>query len=164
MIAYDRIGYSIQKHENVLNNIDREVAVLHKAIERLPVKKVILIGYSYGGTIVMANPENYRSKIVLAPSVKGEYEPLYWILNFYKWKLTCKTVLNESKNSKIFTIYIKYRWLIGQVINIHLLLHYGLHKTIPITYNNLLNSVGSEQKMKLPIQQLMKLWNHWFCN
>ncbi len=99
IIAYDRIGYSIEKHENVLNSVDKEVTVLNKVIKSLPANKVILIGYSYGGTIVMANPKNYNSKIVLAPSVKGEFEPLHWILNFYKWSLTRPLVPRIFQNA-----------------------------------------------------------------
>ncbi|MEN8125728.1 MAG: alpha/beta fold hydrolase [Bacteroidota bacterium] len=101
IITYDRIGYSIKKHEKALNNINKEVSVLHNVIGDLPINKVILIGYSYGGTIVMAASKNYRSKIVLAPSVKGEFEPLYWVLNFYKWNLTRPLIPRIFQNAAL---------------------------------------------------------------
>ena len=101
IITYDRIGYSVEKHEKVLNNINKEVAVLHKVIGDFPIDKVILVGYSYGGTIVMAASKHYKTKIVLAPSVKGEFEPVYWILNFYKWKLTRPLIPRIFQNAAL---------------------------------------------------------------
>ena len=101
LIAYDRIGYSFKKDEKVLNDINKEVDVLHKVIDGLPINKVILIGYSYGGTIAMAAPDNFQTKVVLAPSVKGEYESMYWILNFYKWNLTRPMVPRIFKNAAL---------------------------------------------------------------
>lgn len=88
IIAYDRIGYSDVATGEVLNSIADEVEVLHEVIKKLNSKNIVLLGYSYGGTIALASTKNYKKKIILAGAVKGDLEPMFWALNIYKWKLT----------------------------------------------------------------------------
>ena len=97
LITYDRIGYGMDSKVEVLNSIDQEIEVLHQLIQNYSEVNTILIGYSYGGTIATASPKNYKSKLLLAPAIKGELEPMYWILNLYKWKLTRPLVPNVFK-------------------------------------------------------------------
>lgn len=87
IISYDRIGYSNLYTGEVLNSIEKEVEVLHKVINKINPNKIISIGYSYGGTIALASTKNFKKKIILAGAVKGDLEPMLWVLNFYKWKL-----------------------------------------------------------------------------
>lgn len=88
LIAYDRIGYSNTNIGEVLNSIKEEVEVLHFLINKIDPKKVILVGYSYGGTVIMADSKNYKKKIALAAAVRGDLEPMFWLLNIYKWCTT----------------------------------------------------------------------------
>jgi pimeloyl-ACP methyl ester carboxylesterase len=88
IIAYDRIGYGNNNIGEVLNSVEKEVDVLHKIIEDLDSEKIVLVGYSYGGTIVMASPKKYKKKIILAAAVRGDLEPIFWLLNVYKWDFT----------------------------------------------------------------------------
>lgn len=88
IIAYDRIGYSDVATGEVLNSVADEVEVLHKVIKNLNSENIVLLGYSYGGTIALASTKNYKKKIILAGAVKGDLEPMFWALNIYKWKLT----------------------------------------------------------------------------
>lgn len=88
LITYDRVGYSTIKNEEVLSNLEQELEVLQQVIPVKEMTNVILIGYSYGGTIVAAAPKKFKSKILLAPAIKGEFEPMFWLMNLFKWKTT----------------------------------------------------------------------------
>ena len=99
LITYDRVGYGLDAKEEVLNDLEMELKVLRQIIPVKNRKKVILIGYSYGGTIVAASGENYKSKILLAPAIKGEFEPGFWIMNLYNWNLTRYFVPNVFQNA-----------------------------------------------------------------
>ena len=88
IISYDRVGYSDVATGKVLSSINDEVEVLHEVLKNINLKQVILVGYSYGGTIVLASTKNYKKKIILAGAVKGDLEPVFWALNLYEWKLT----------------------------------------------------------------------------
>jgi pimeloyl-ACP methyl ester carboxylesterase len=94
IIAYDRIGYGNENTGEVLNSIALELEVLKKVIGKNNSQKVILVGYSYGATIVMAAIENYKQKIALAPSVRGDLEPMFWVLKLYEWNAT-RTLIPE---------------------------------------------------------------------
>lgn len=88
IIVYDRIGYGNLNTGEVLNSVQEEVAVLHEVLKDYDVNNIVLLGYSYGGTIALAAPENYKNKIILAGAVRGDLEPMFWVLNLYKWKFT----------------------------------------------------------------------------
>jgi hypothetical protein len=99
LISYDRVGYGLDVNEDVLNDLGKELEVLYRIIPVKDMKKVILIGYSYGGTIVAAARKNYKTKILLAPAIKGDLEPMFWLLNLYKWKSTRSIIPNVFKNA-----------------------------------------------------------------
>ncbi len=88
IISYDRIGYGPERTGEVLNTLQEEVDLLHQLLDGIDLSKVVLVGYSYGGTVVMASDLNYKKKIALAASVKGDLEPMFWAMNLYRWKLT----------------------------------------------------------------------------
>jgi len=88
IISYDRIGYGPERTGEVLPTLQEEVDLLHQLVEELDVTKVVLVGYSYGGTVVMASDLNYKKKIALAASVRGDLEPMFWAMNLYSWPIT----------------------------------------------------------------------------
>lgn len=88
MISYDRIGYNYKDQHLAQKSIDFEVEVLKEVLKNASPKKTILIGYSYGGPIVLAIKEKFKDIVLLAPAVYSEVEPMPFMLNFYKWKLT----------------------------------------------------------------------------
>ncbi len=92
IITYDRIGYGEENTGKVLNSISLELEVLDQVIGEIKSEKVVLVGYSYGATIVMAATKNYKHKIALAPSVRGDLEPMFWALKLYEWKLTRRLI------------------------------------------------------------------------
>jgi len=88
ILSYDRIGYGINNAGDLQGSIAFELEILHDVIKDIPPEKLVLVGYSYGGTVALASPKNYKSKVSLASAVSGSLEPMFWTLNFYKWKLT----------------------------------------------------------------------------
>ena len=88
MVAYDRIGYGYNNKGRVLPSLEREIEALEVVLKDVDLSKVILIGYSYGGTLIMASDKNYKRKIALAPSVRGDLEPMFWMMNLTLWNLT----------------------------------------------------------------------------
>jgi len=88
IITFDRIGYDIENKGKILNSLNEEIEVLDLVLKGLDPQKIIIIGYSYGGTLVMASPINYKKKIVLAAAVRGDLEPMFWALKLYEWKIT----------------------------------------------------------------------------
>jgi len=88
LIAYDRIGYGYNNKGKVLSSLEEEMEVLDRVLEGIDVSKVILVGYSYGGTLIMATDKNYKRKIALAPSVRGDLEPMFWLMNLTLWSLS----------------------------------------------------------------------------
>lgn len=88
LITYDRIGYGQKNLGKIPGTLAFEMEILHDLIKNIPVDKIILAGYSYGGPVILASNKNYKYKISLASAVVGEYEPMFGVLSLYKWKLT----------------------------------------------------------------------------
>jgi len=159
LITYDRIGYGMDSKVEVLNSIDQEIEVLHQLIQNYSEVNTILIGYSYGGTIATASPKNYKSKLLLAPAIKGELEPMYWVLNLYKWKLTRPLVPNVFKYAaqekiKHRTELVKFenKWAISSsyVTSIH----GNLDKIVPYKNSLFLKKIFDKSRFELiPIEK-----------
>ena len=78
--------------------------MLHTVLSGYDIEKTAVIGYSYGGTVVMASPLEYQKKVALAAAVKGELEPVFWALKLYEWKLTrplLPSVLRAASEEKM---------------------------------------------------------------
>lgn len=88
LISYDRIGYGTDQTGEVQESISFETQLLEDLIKQLEVSNPILVGYSYGGPIVLASKKQYKKIILLAPAVISDVEPMPWVINFYKWEIT----------------------------------------------------------------------------
>jgi pimeloyl-ACP methyl ester carboxylesterase len=88
MISYDRIGYNYKDQNDVQESIAFERDLLEDLVKDLHPEKTILAGYSYGGPIALASSKKYKKVILFAPAVYSKVEPMPWMLNLYKWKLT----------------------------------------------------------------------------
>ena len=88
LISYDRIGYGTQQTGNVQESIAFETKMLEDLTKNLNKKNTILVGYSYGGPIVLAAKNEYKKIILLAPAVFSKFESMPWALDLYKWKAT----------------------------------------------------------------------------
>lgn len=88
LISYDRVGYGIFRQGKILGSITQELAILHDLLKGIETQNTILVGYSYGGPVVMASPKAYKYKVALAASVSASLEPQFWASKFCEWKLT----------------------------------------------------------------------------
>ncbi len=101
LIAYDRIGYGDGRQVPVLNDLKEENDLVKYIAVGIPQKKLILVGYSYGGTIAAAYPEDIREKVLLAPAIKAAFEPMFWALNLYRWNFTRPLIPNMLANASV---------------------------------------------------------------
>lgn len=88
LVAYERIGYGKENPGRILGKIADKTAVLKQVMGNTDPDKVILVGYSYGGPIVLAAHGGFKAKVAIAPAVKAEYEPMFWALKLFDWPLT----------------------------------------------------------------------------
>ena len=101
MISYDRVGYNYNDKTLAQKNLKFEVAVLNNLLKKLDSDNTILIGYSYGGPIVLSSEKKYKSILLLAPAVYSKVEPMPFMLNFYKWKITRWLVPHVWKSASL---------------------------------------------------------------
>ncbi len=158
LITYDRLGYGNMNTGEVLNSVGEEVEVLHQIIDKIDSENIILIGYSYGGTIILASQKKYKKKIALAAAVRGDLEPMFWALNLYKWNLTrplIPKVLQAASEEKLrhVTELKKYenQWNISEskVLSIH----GKLDKIVPFQNSMFLKNIFDKDKFTLlPIE------------
>jgi len=87
-IIYDRIGYNYEDQNDVQESIAFEAEMLEDIVKDLNPEKTILVGYSYGGPIVLASKRKYKKVILFAPAVYSKVEPMPGMLKLYVWKLT----------------------------------------------------------------------------
>lgn len=88
MISYDRVGYNYEDKNDVQESIAFERDLLEDLVKNITSKKVILVGYSYGGPIALASNKKFKKVILFAPAVYSKVEPMPWMVNLHKWKLT----------------------------------------------------------------------------
>jgi len=128
IISYDRVGYGNFNTGEVLNSLEDELALMHQLLKGMDMKKVVLVGYSYGGTLIMASNKDYKKKIALAAAVRGDLEPMFWVINLYKWRLTRPMVPKVFKAATLEKLRhvtelkaYKNKWNISpsQVLSIH---------------------------------------------
>lgn len=128
LIAYDRVGYGQTNLGEIQGTLSFELEILHDLIKEIPENNIILLGYSYGGPVILASNKNYKYKISLASAVVGEFEPMFGILNVYKWKLTkplIPAMFRAAAKEKFahLTDFPKYKdkWNLSssKIVNIH---------------------------------------------
>ncbi len=88
MISFDRIGYNYKDKNEVQQSIAFERDLLEDMIKNLDKKKTIIVGYSFGGPIVLSVKNTYKKLILLAPQVYSKAEKMPFMLQLYRWKLT----------------------------------------------------------------------------
>jgi len=101
MVSYDRVGYNYDEEILAQKSLKFEVDLLKDFTKNLRPEKTILVGYSYGGPIVLAMAEKYKHIVLLAPAVYSKVEPMPLMLNFYKWKLTRWLVPHVWKSASL---------------------------------------------------------------
>jgi pimeloyl-ACP methyl ester carboxylesterase len=87
-VSYDRVGYNYEDTNDVQESIAFERDMLQSITKDLPKNKTVVVGYSYGGPIVLADTTRYKKAVLLAPAVFSSKEVMPWLVNVYKWKAT----------------------------------------------------------------------------
>ena len=87
VFTYDRVGYG---EENIgeITDIATEIKLLNSITDSIGASKTVVVGYSYGGPIALGSKRLYKKIVLPAPAVYSEVEPMFWALNFYKWRVT----------------------------------------------------------------------------
>ncbi|HIE45843.1 MAG TPA: alpha/beta hydrolase [Flavobacteriaceae bacterium] len=91
LVAVDRLGYGYSNFGKAEVSIAKQAEMIGFIAKKYHENKIILIGWSYGGTIVgkMAmNNTNYAHLILIAPALSPKDEKHFWFGNFAKWKAT----------------------------------------------------------------------------
>lgn len=112
-VSYDRVGYNYDDANEVQESIAFERDMLQSITKDLPKNKTVVVGYSYGAPIVLADTTRYKKAVLLAPAVFSNKEVTPWLLNFYKWEITrwlvppiwkqaAKEKLSHKNDLKIF--------------------------------------------------------------
>jgi pimeloyl-ACP methyl ester carboxylesterase len=98
-ISYDRVGYNYDDEYETQASIAFERDLLQSITKDLDHQKTIVVGYSYGGPIALADTNDYKKTILIAPAVYHKVEPEFWFVNIYKWSLTRWLVPNIWKQA-----------------------------------------------------------------
>lgn len=128
LVSYDRVGYGIHQTGEVQESIKFETELLEDLITKLNTKKVILVGYSYGGPIALASNKNYEKIVLLAPAVYSKVEPIPWGVKLYQWSFTkwllppiWKAASKEKLSHKKDLQFFEQQWFknTSKVVSIH---------------------------------------------
>ncbi len=90
LVAIDRLGYGYSNFGKSETLISKQSKSIEKLTSLFDIKKTILVGWSFGGSIVgeMGIMNKYYHTIMVAPAVSPEDEKHFWMGNFAHWKLT----------------------------------------------------------------------------
>ena len=154
MIAYDRVGYNYKDKNSVQESIEFEKKMLEDITKNISSEKLILVGYSYGGPIVLASKRKIKKTVLFAPAVYGKVEPMPAMLNVYKWKLTrwlvppiwkqaSKEKMSHPKDLKNF----EKKW--NQNLNNILLVHGNSDWIVPYINSEYLVSLFPKEQLEL---------------
>lgn len=86
--SYDRIGYGRTNTGGALESIAEERLHLEEVLADMNKERTILVGYSYGGPIVLNSKDKLNKIILIAPAVHAASEPMPWAIKLYEWKFT----------------------------------------------------------------------------
>lgn len=157
IITYDRMGYGDKNLGLIVKSLKEEVEVLDAVTANIKATDVILAGYSYGGTTALASKKKYKMKFLLAAAVRGDLEPMFWLIKLYQWKLTRPLVpkvfqaaTEEKLRHRTELINYENQWGTGntKIISIH----GKLDRIVPYQ-----NSIFLENKLDPEIFELIPL-------
>ncbi len=90
LVTIDRLGYGYSNFGKAEVSLEKQAKMIEFIIQKYKENKIMLVGWSYGGTIVgkMATTSNYSHVILIAPAISSKDEKYFWFGNFAKWKAT----------------------------------------------------------------------------
>ncbi len=92
MVLLDRPGYGYSGYGIAEPSIARQAAAVKAILNYYNTQDAILVGHSYGGSIVgkvaMDAPEKLSAIMLLAPVIDPDSERIFWYANFARWRAT----------------------------------------------------------------------------
>jgi len=92
LISVDRLGYGYSDYGHATTAITTQAQSIVQILSENKIKKVTLIGWSYGGPIVvkmaMSNPELVKHVVLIAPAISPKDEKYFALGKLAEWKLT----------------------------------------------------------------------------
>ena len=83
VIAFDRPGHGYsERHDSVGNTVEVQAKLIRDALRKLSIRKPILVGHSWGGSVVLAaavaHPEELSGIVLLAPAAYPNVSMEWW--------------------------------------------------------------------------------------
>lgn len=91
LISVDRLGYGYSHFGQSETSITNQANALIDLTKTFENKNTILVGWSYGGPIIVnmaMQQTNFKHLVLLAPAISPKDEKHFWLGNFAKWKIT----------------------------------------------------------------------------
>ncbi len=130
LISVDRLGYGFSNFGQAETSLTEQANSIVNILTKNQLDKVILVGWSYGGTIaakmVMLHPEMIKHVVLIAPAISPKDEKYFALGKLAQWKLTRWMV------PKVFKVAEDEKR--SHVQELTLMLPNWGHLTTPITY------------------------------
>jgi len=92
LISIDRLGYGYSDYGHAETSIQKQAETIYAIAKRFTQHKLILIGWSYGGPIIVKMAAEHPTKIshlvLLAPAISPKDEKYFKIAKLAEWSLT----------------------------------------------------------------------------
>jgi len=85
VLAFDRPGHGFsERHDSVQTTLEVQARVIHDALQKLSIRKAVLVGHSWGGSLVLAaavaNGQDISGIVLLAPAAYPSVRVEWWSL------------------------------------------------------------------------------------
>ena len=85
VVAFDRPGHGYsQRHDSVQTTVEAQARIIHDALQKLSIEKPVLVGHSWGGSLVLAAAVAYGKDlagiVLLAPAAYPSVSVEWWSL------------------------------------------------------------------------------------
>ena len=85
VIAFDRPGHGYsERHDSVHTTVEVQAGIIHDALKQLAIEKPVLVGHSWGGSLVLATAVAYGKDlsgiVLLAPAAYPSIRVEWWSL------------------------------------------------------------------------------------
>ena len=85
VVAFDRPGHGFsERHDSVHTTVEVQAHIIHEALQQLAIEKPVLVGHSWGGSLVLAAAVAYAKDlsgiVLLAPAAYPSVRVEWWSL------------------------------------------------------------------------------------
>jgi len=92
LISIDRLGYGYSDYGHAETSIEKQAETIYAIAKKFTKNKLILIGWSYGGPIIVKiaaeHPTKINHLVLLAPAISPKDEKYFKIAKLAQWTLT----------------------------------------------------------------------------